>query len=52
MQDKQTDTKFQRRAAEVRTIAEDIYDRTERQTVLQFVDDCEKLAAQKARTRK
>jgi hypothetical protein len=52
MQDKETVAEFHRRAEEVRKIAESIFDKTERQTLLRFVDDCEKLAAENARARK
>ena len=45
MQDKGSVTEFYRRAMEIRRIAEGIFDKTERQTLLKFVSDCEKLAA-------
>lgn len=49
MQDKGTVAAFHRRADEVRKIAEGIFDKTERRTLLRFVDDCEKLVAENAR---
>jgi hypothetical protein len=52
MQDKKALAKFLRTADEVRKIARDLYDKTERQTLLRFVDDCEKLAAENARAGK
>ena len=52
MQDKRTAAEFHQRAAEVRTIARGIFDKTERQLLLKFVDDCEKLATEKARAGK
>jgi hypothetical protein len=49
MQDEKLAAKFQQRAAEVRTIAKGIFDKAERQTLLRFVNDSEKLAAEIAR---
>src|ERR1700690_1369028 len=45
MQDKGSVTEFYRRAMEIRRIAEGIFDKTERQTLLKFVSDSEMLAA-------
>lgn len=45
MQDKVIISKFHHRAKIVRKIAEGIFDKTERETLLNFVEDCEKLAA-------
>jgi hypothetical protein len=52
MQDKGTVAEFHRRAVAVRKIAQDIFDKTDRQTLLRFVDDCEKLAAENTRAGK
>jgi hypothetical protein len=48
MQDEEAVAAFQRKAKIVREIAKGIYDKTERQTLLKFVSDSEKLAAGKA----
>jgi hypothetical protein len=40
-------TDLSRRAARIREIAQGIFDKAERQTVLKFVADAEKLAARK-----
>jgi hypothetical protein len=37
---------FHERAKEVRGIAKTLFDTTERETVLQFLDDCENLLVQ------
>ena len=52
MQNKGTIAEFHRRADKVRKIAEGIFDKTERRTLLRFVDDCEKLVAEYARAGK
>jgi len=52
MQNKGTVAEFHRRADEVRKIAEGIFDKTERRTLLRFVDDSEKLAAGNTRAGK
>ena len=44
MRDKEMLAAFLLRANEIRAIAEGIFDSTERATLLEFVDDCEKLA--------
>lgn len=49
MQDKISVTEFYRRAMEIRRIAEGIFDKAEREILLKFVADCEKLAAKNAR---
>jgi hypothetical protein len=46
MRDKSLAVEFQRRAEEIRTIALGVYDDTERQILLEFVKDSEKLAAE------
>ncbi len=45
MQEEDWAAKFRGWANEVRKIARGIFDEGERQTVLDFVDECEKLAA-------
>jgi len=45
MLDQNTATEFYRRAMEIRRIAEGIYDKAERRTLLKFVADSEKMAA-------
>jgi hypothetical protein len=52
MQDKVPVTEFYRRAMEIRRVAEGIFDKTERKTLLRFVSDCEKLAAENAHKEK
>jgi len=44
MQDKKPGTQFYRRAEEVREIAKGLFDRSEREIVMQFVAEAEKLA--------
>jgi hypothetical protein len=43
LRDKEKLAEFRRRADEVRAIAQGIFDHGERQAVLEFVDNCEKL---------
>ena len=45
MLDQNTATEFYHRAMEIRIIAEGIFDKTERRTLLKFVADSEKMAA-------
>jgi hypothetical protein len=45
MQDKCSVTEFHHRTKEIRKIAQGIFDMTEREFLLKFVDDCEKLVA-------
>ena len=45
MRDKSLAVELQRQAGEIRTIALGIYDNAERQILLKFVKDSEKLAA-------
>ena len=42
-------SEFHRQANEVRTIAAGIFDKSEREVVLRFVDDCEKRIASRER---
>ena len=51
MQDDGTAANFHSRADEVRKIAQGVFDNSERQTLLQFVADFEKLAAENAHPR-
>jgi hypothetical protein len=43
LRDTEKNLDLRRRAEEVRAIAKGIFDQRERQTLLEFVDDCEKL---------
>jgi len=43
MPDKEKFEEFRRRAAAVREIAQYIFDQEDRETILEFADDCEKL---------
>lgn len=43
MQLNDKEIEFRRRADEVRKIAQGIFDKGERRSLLEFVDDCEKL---------
>lgn len=47
MQDKKAESQFYRRADEVREIAKGLFDRAEREIVMQFVEEAEKLALPK-----
>jgi hypothetical protein len=44
MQQKEMIAEFRVRATEIRRIAECVFDSADRKTLLQFVDDCEKMA--------
>jgi hypothetical protein len=44
MQQKETLADFRIRATEIRRIAESVFDSADRKTLLQFVDDSEKMA--------
>jgi hypothetical protein len=52
MQDKTSAAHFGRQAERIRTIAEGIFDKRERNTLLKFVKDSEKLAARSLRTQR
>jgi hypothetical protein len=43
LRDKEKVAEFRRRADEIRAIARGIFDKGERQALLEFVEDCEKL---------